>query len=211
MVETDMDIPDTRPDPVNDEEFPDSTDSNIRYAAYASRLRTIALTAHRYVAYTSDIGESFRPVFPQSIVQLGYGISWLYILGDVSYITYRAKLKYDGYKLPHGWKPWDELPDTNKTLQASASPDWKMVGLERLVFQSVASMGLPAFTIHSLVKYSGNWFNKQFPKNVKIRTWGPIGIGLAVVPMLPYAFDKPIEHILAKYIFPGNHHHSKHD
>lgn len=209
MVETDTDIPVQKSDPINVEEFPDSTDSNIRYAAYASRLRTIALTAHRYVAYTSDIGESFRPVFPQAVVKLGYGISWLYILGDVSYITYRAKLKQEGYQLPSGWKPWDELSENNKVLKSNVSPDWKMVGLERLIFQSVASMGLPAFTIHSLVKYSGNWFNKQYPKNAMLRTWGPISIGLAVVPMLPYAFDKPIEHFLSKYVFPGNHRHSQ--
>merc|ERR1712230_18661 len=41
---------------------PDTTDTSMRYAAYANRLRTIMLSAHRYVAYTSDIGESFRPV-----------------------------------------------------------------------------------------------------------------------------------------------------
>lgn len=35
--------------------------TKLRYAAYATRLRTILLSAQRYVAYTSDIGESFRP------------------------------------------------------------------------------------------------------------------------------------------------------
>ena len=34
-------------------------ESGFRYAAYANRLRTILLASHRYVAYTSDIGESF--------------------------------------------------------------------------------------------------------------------------------------------------------
>ena len=38
----------------------ETTDSSVRYAAYASRLRTIMLSAHRYVAYTSDIGEIGR-------------------------------------------------------------------------------------------------------------------------------------------------------
>ncbi|BAO39251.1 MTP18 super family [Kluyveromyces marxianus] len=209
MVETDIEITNPGANLTNNEEFPDSTESNVRYAAYASRLRTIALTAHRYVAYTSDIGESFRPIFPPAVVKLGYGISWMYIIGDVSYMTYRAKLKQEGYLLPTDWKPWDKLSDKNKVLQPNAAPDWKMVGLERMIFQSVASMGLPAFTIHSLVKYSGNFFNKQFPKNAKLRTWGPISIGLAVVPLLPYAFDKPIEHFLAHYVFPGNHKHSK--
>lgn len=192
-------------------EIPDSTESNIRYAAYANRLRTIALAAHRYVAYTSDIGESFRPVFPSTAVKLGYGISWLYIVGDVSYVAWVSKLQKEGRYTP-SLKPWDKLPPVNEELVRSGDldslPDWKLVGLERAIFQSVASMGLPAFTIHSTVKYSGSWFNKQFPQSAVLRTWGPIGLGLSVVPALPYLFDKPIEHLLAK-VFASNHVHDK--
>ncbi|SCU79904.1 LAFA_0B06392g1_1 [Lachancea sp. 'fantastica'] len=187
---------------------PDSTDSNVRYAAYASRLRTIAMASHRYVAYTSDVGESFRPVFSPVFVKLGYGISWAYILGDVSYTSWVAKLRKEG-RYRAGLKPWDEIPAADPKLVESGElahlPDWKMVGLERMIFQSVASMGLPAFTIHSTVKYSGTWFNKQFPKNAALRTWGPIALGLSVVPVLPYLFDKPIEHLLDQ-VFQNNSH-----
>jgi len=52
-------------------------------------------------------------------------------------------------------------------------------------------MGLPAFTIHSVVRYSGRALKDV--KNATIRTWGPVGLGLAVVPALPYMFDKPVE------------------
>ena len=69
---------------------PDSTDSNVRYAAYATRVRTILLSAQRYVAYTSDIGESFRPVAHPYLVRGAYGVSWLYLLGDVSYEGYKS-------------------------------------------------------------------------------------------------------------------------
>lgn len=82
--------------------------------------------------------------------------------------------------------------------------------VQRAVFQSVASMGLPAFTIHSIVKYSGKALKDA--KNKNIRTYGPIGVclllaiqlldasdtsleqlGLAAVPFLPFLFDKPVE------------------
>lgn len=62
---------------------------------------------------------------------------------------------------------------------------------QRAIFQSVASMGLPAFTIHSVVRYSGRALKDV--KNKTIRTWGPIGLGLAVVPFLPTLFDQPVE------------------
>lgn len=71
----------------------ESTESNVRYAAYASRFRTILLSAHRYVAYTSDIGESFRPIAHPIAVKAAYGVSWTYLIGDVGYEGYKAYLR----------------------------------------------------------------------------------------------------------------------
>lgn len=52
--------------------------------------------------------------------------------------------------------------------------DYRAVMAQRAVFQSVASMGLPAFTIHSIVRYSGKALRNA--KNTTIRSWGPIGV-----------------------------------
>ena len=54
--------------------------------------------------------------------------------------------------------------------------DYRAVMAQRAVFQSVASMGLPAFTIHSIVRYSGRALKDA--KNARVRTWGPIGVCL---------------------------------
>ena len=58
----------------------------------------------------------------------------------------------------------------------------------------------PAFTIHSIVRYSGVAFKKMAVKNVSIRRFGPIGLGLAAVPALPYLFDEPVE-TAVEYVF----------
>lgn len=51
---------------------------------------------------------------------------------------------------------------------------------------------LPAFTIHTAVKQAKKAFvNVQNPK---VKAWGPTATGLAIVPVLPYLFDKPVEH-----------------
>ncbi|KAF2485168.1 mitochondrial 18 KDa protein-domain-containing protein [Neohortaea acidophila] len=170
----------------------DSTDSGLRYAAYANRIRTIMLSAHRYVAYTSDIGESFRPVAHPWLVRSAYGISWAYILGDVSYEGYKAYLRNE--KVRHPEKDADANTSTALVVPGHVAPidDYRTIMVQRGIFQSIASMGLPAFTIHSVVRYSGQALKNV--KNTKIRTWGPIGLGLAAVPALPYMFDKPIEH-----------------
>ncbi|KAI9903857.1 hypothetical protein N3K66_000386 [Trichothecium roseum] len=179
---------------------PDSTETNVRYAAYAARARTILLSAHRYVAYTSDIGESFRPVAHPYLVRGAYGISWIYILGDVSHEGYRAywhnqRILNPKLELTSRQEKVTGLPGiaVNPQQPGTVPPleDWRTVMVQRGIFQSLASMGLPAFTIHSVVRYSSRAMKDV--KNKVVRTWTPIGLGLAVVPFLPALFDEPVE------------------
>lgn len=169
----------------------ETTDSSVRYAAYASRLRTIMLSAHRYVAYTSDIGESFRPVAHPNWVRAAYGISWAYLIGDVSYEGYKARVRNQRILNPQSDEDKKEA-EAHPNRMVPAIDDYRTVMAQRAIFQGVASMGLPAFTIHSIVRYSGRAMKNV--KNVRLRTWGPIGLGLAAVPALPYMFDHPVEY-----------------
>jgi len=188
-----------------DRSAPESTESNIRYAAYTTRIRTILSSAHRYVAYTSDIGESFRPVAHPTLVRSAYGISWIYILGDVGYEGYKAYLQNQRTLNPQlalskrqeqltglrSTDSGDPVLDDIKPGVVTPLNDYRTVMVQRGIFQSLASMGLPALTIHSVVRYSGRAMKSV--KNRRIRTWGPIGLGLAVVPFLPTIFDEPVE------------------
>lgn len=55
------------------------------------------------------------------------------------------------------------------------------------------SRALPAFTIHTAVAQARKAFaNARTPQ---IKTWGPTMTGLAIVPILPYLFDHPVEHV----------------
>ena len=70
------------------------------------------------------------------------------------------------------------------SVEVPAIEDYRTVIVQRALFQSVASMGLPAFTIHSIVRYSGRALKGA--KNTMIRTYGPIGVGLAKPEILPF-------------------------
>ncbi|KAH0608702.1 uncharacterized protein H6S33_001836 [Morchella sextelata] len=242
-------------------EAPETTETNIRWAAYANRIRTIMNSAHRYVAYTSDIGESFRPVAHPGLIRTAYGISWLYLTGDVLHEGYKAYISNQATlrggqvvsplpewltpksaekspssegtykpeqvaksvaepittpKPPYAAKPrkvsplsdvrddWDDgSKDAGKNLLNPKGTvpfleDYRTVMVQRAIFQGLASMGLPALTIHTVVRYSGRALKNA--KNTMIRTWGPVGLGLAVVPALPYIFDHPVEHAV-EYVF----------
>ncbi|KAF2729996.1 hypothetical protein EJ04DRAFT_555750 [Polyplosphaeria fusca] len=188
---------------------PDTTSTPVRYAAYASRIRTIMLSAHRYVAYTSDIGESFRPIAHPVLVRGAYAVSWAYLTGDVAHEGYKAYLRNQRMRHPElheGKTPVAAMSAIERVAEkmgvsvgggeegpgrVPAIEDYRAVMAQRAVFQGLASMGLPAFTIHSIVRYSGRALKDAGNKTV--RTWGPIGLGLAAVPFLPYVFDKPVE------------------
>ncbi|KAG7449395.1 uncharacterized protein BT62DRAFT_888291 [Guyanagaster necrorhizus] len=154
----------------------DSTDSDIRYLAYGARLRTALRASTRYIAYTSDVGEAFRPIVPPWVVTAAYGVSWLYLGGDVAYESYKAHRRG---------------PSAVEAAHFSESTRLGLIAVQRATFQSIASMGLPALTIHTIVKQTKKVFvNVQNPK---LKAWGPTVTGLSVVPALPYLYDHPVE------------------
>ncbi|KAJ3548098.1 hypothetical protein NM688_g5337 [Phlebia brevispora] len=158
----------------------DSVDSDVRYMAYAARLRTALRAGHRYIAYTSDVGEAFRPVVPPAIVTAAYGISWLYLAGTSSDVGYES------------YKAYRKGPTPVEAAHFSEPTRLSMIAVKRAVFQSIASMALPAFTIHTAVKQAKKAFVNV--SNPRLKTWGPTVTGLSIVPILPYLFDKPVEH-----------------
>ena len=50
---------------------------------------------------------------------------------------------------------------------------------------------LPAFTIHTAVRYSKPLFTNV--RNPRLKMWGPTVTGLSLVPGLPFVFDHPVE------------------
>lgn len=137
-------------------------------------------------------------------VRAAYGISWAYILGDVGYEGYKAywhnrRVRDPALLLTDRQQKLTGLHNSDSPAVAQLQPgvvppleDYRTVMVQRAIFQSLASMGLPALTIHSVVRYSGRAMKGL--KNATLRTWGPIGLGLAVVPALPSLFDEPVEH-----------------
>ncbi|KAI8824111.1 mitochondrial 18 KDa protein-domain-containing protein [Fimicolochytrium jonesii] len=150
----------------------ESTDTPLRFLAYAARFKTLAITGTRYLAYTSDVGEAFRPVVHKNLVNAAYGISFAYVGFDVA---------LEGYK----------------AAQRNADKmEIARVVAERGVFQGLASLLLPALTIHTVVDMTGKAL-KSRPKTAFVR-WTPTVAGLFVVPFLPIMYDHPVEHLVAK-------------
>jgi fission process protein 1 len=166
-------------------------DTNARFAGYtAAFARSV-----RYLAFTSDFGEAFRPIAHPRLVTMTYGISWAYCGADVFWEAYKAKQR-----------------------GASREELYHLVS-ERSVFQAVASMALPALSIHTTV----NLGKKFFGRIGRFQKWGPTVAGLSLIPFLPFMFDHPVEHALNRLWMnyspwrhavtgqqPGNSHDKQH-
>lgn len=144
-------------------------DTNARYVGYTRSLARLA----RYLAFTSDVGEAFRPVVDSRIVSFAYFVSFSYCFADVGYEAY--KLDKRGYKNEH-----------NETITMTQCV------VERTAFQLIASMAIPTLIIHSTVDITA----KILKKFNRFQKWGPTIAGLCVVPLLPLYIDHPVEHAL---------------
>ncbi|KAF9575324.1 hypothetical protein BGW38_008238 [Lunasporangiospora selenospora] len=148
----------------------DTVETPARYLAYLGRYRNLFIASSRYLAYSSDVGEAFRPVTSKVFVNSMYGVSFAYVGFDVVYEGYKAKMAGA-----------DDAVVRNTVIK-------------RTVFQGLASLVLPAVTIHTVVHQSAKLFKSS--ANATLKRWGPTAIGLMVVPALPYMFDHPIETVV---------------
>jgi fission process protein 1 len=99
----------------------------IRYAGYLGRVAAILKPLSgvaRYAAFTSDVGEAFRPVVSPKLVKASYAVAWTYVAGDIAYHTHEAR---------------------------TAGRDPVRAAAHATVFQVTASMLLPTLIIHSQV------------------------------------------------------------
>ena len=141
-------------------------------AGKAAAVKTAAAEGARYVAYSSDVGESMRPVLKPWMVNATYGIA----VGYVGYDAYaEVRRKAD---LGHG----------NDVLLATCA--------HKLVFHAAVSLALPAVIIHSAVHRSHALFAKEtFAHLPRLVKFGPSAVGLGLIPFMPL-FDEPAEHVL---------------
>lgn len=141
-------------------------------AGAVSKAKAVAADGARYVAYSSDVGESFRPVLKPWMVNATYGIAGVYVLGDCAHAVREKQLG--------GWG--------TDTLVATA--------VHRFTFHAIVSLAIPALVIHTAVHQSHNLFeHAAFAKFPKVVKWGPSAIGMAIIPFLPL-MDPPAEHVI---------------
>jgi hypothetical protein len=153
----------------NPQEEPKTTDTDLRYLGYFGRLRNLVAvkaaalsSVARYSAYTSDVvssvsttsfniskqGRSFSTNSPPECCSL---CIWS-LLGICNHRCKQWRFTRNMVTITHiGYKDWHAGKDKSEVTRTV---------LSRTIFQSLASMALPAFAIHTQV----HLFQKVFAK-----------------------------------------------
>ena len=140
-------------------------------SARARQLVRMLLVRYRLVAFTSEVGESLRPLIQPWKVDLAYVVSWLYCIVDV----------------------------VLSGIEASAA-GWRTGAIARnvvhmVIFHSIATMLIPAVLIHEAVHYSAVLIRACGASGMPYAKWWPTALGLALIPAMPL-FDPPVEALL---------------
>ena len=140
----------------------------LRYTAYG-RAIVAALRSLRYIAYGSELAEAFRPIVSALTVLALYIMTFSYMISVIFLGGFHA-LK-NGFGALHAAREM----------------------AHELVFQTIANLILPTGLVHTLVHCSHDLLFSHFDDAVA--KWGPILLGLSVIPFLP-RLDPMLEHIL---------------
>ena len=125
-------------------------------------------TAVRYFGYANEIGEAFRPLAPAPIVTFSYLVAFTYIAAD----SYSQGAKVVDSSSGGGWKKPSVL-----------------ASIDSLLFQFMASVIFPSFTINRWVTFFGTVLSElpeeQF-SNVptELLQYLPTATGLILIPII---------------------------
>lgn len=117
----------------------------------------------RPLAYTNEFGESFRHIFPKLIAP-AYIISFGYIGLDIA----------------------------NKVI--NTKPERRITtAFDNILWHGIASIAVPSFTIHSIVKITRKFSTKRIMPPV---------LGLAAIPFIVIPIDHGTDYLMDNYIRP---------
>jgi len=126
-------------------------------------------TPVRLLGYANEVGEAFRKLVPSAVVKASYGVSFAYVLADTFDKTKKA-------------------PEGKKAVYA----------VDTLIWQTLASIAIPGFTINRICALSYFLLNKSKGMSPSARLWTTTAIGLASIPFIVKPIDHGVDYVMDK-------------
>ncbi|XP_039628195.1 mitochondrial fission process protein 1 [Polypterus senegalus] len=130
----------------------------------------------RFLGYANEVGEAFRALVPVGLVWATYGVATAYVTAD-------AIDKGKKAAVAHGESPG------KSTRVATAVVD-------TFVWQALASVAIPGFTINRVCAASLFLLAKTTRWPLPVRKWTTTAIGLSTIPFIIKPIDRSVDYLL---------------
>lgn len=132
-------------------------------------------TPVRYLGYSNELGEAFRPLISKALVNFSYVVATGYVLAD----TYSKASRV--YNLP-------------VALGGGAKKATIKAG-DVLLWQMLASVIIPGFTINRICWGTGRLL-KMAKAAKTLQKTAPTAVGLASIPLIIHPIDKLMDYVM---------------
>jgi fission process protein 1 len=139
----------------------------VRYVSNLFAKPHIILQKTRFLAYVSEVGESFRPIIPRWLVNSAYGVSIGYVGIDTIIHTWNVnKLLKDKLNRDYENKTFIDKAYLDNLNQIKFQTFVNF--MDKSIWHTFASMVLPMYAVHGVVD-TADWYLKSLlqHKNIK--------------------------------------------
>ncbi|NXY82278.1 MTFP1 protein, partial [Alcedo cyanopectus] len=124
--------------------------------------------------YANEVGESFRPLVPLSVVWASYGVASAYVTTDAIHKGRKAATVSD--------------PDQATRVGVAV--------VDTFIWQSLASVAIPGFTINRLCAASLALLGALTHWPLPLRRWTTTALGLATIPLIITPIDRTVDFLM---------------
>uniref|UniRef100_A0AC11EM16 Mitochondrial fission process 1 n=1 Tax=Ovis aries TaxID=9940 RepID=A0AC11EM16_SHEEP len=126
--------------------------------------------------YANEVGEAFRSLVPAAVVWLSYAVSSSYVLADA---------------IDKGKKARD-VPGP----EAGRSSRVTVAVVDTFVWQALASVAIPGFTINRVCAASLYILSSATRWPLAVRKWTTTALGLLAIPVIIHPIDRSVDFLL---------------
>ena len=168
----------------------------------------------RYLGYANEVGESFRYQFPRLVgpsyvVAFGYCLADALVSGREAYSTKPTPAVVDAVSTTSSLASGSNNNSNNQLNDKITAPDKNFVDndamsramlsfTDTLVWQSLASVGIPGLVINQIVKASRYAVAKTRPGLLPtiVAKWMPTAAGLGSIPLIIQPIDDFVDYVM---------------
>uniref|UniRef100_A0A8D0DY09 Mitochondrial fission process protein 1 n=1 Tax=Salvator merianae TaxID=96440 RepID=A0A8D0DY09_SALMN len=128
----------------------------------------------RYLGYANEVGESFRAIVPVSLVWASYGVATLYVTADAV----------------------DKGKKAAMSAEESHARRATIAVVDTFVWQALASVIIPGFTINRICKASLYLMGSMTRWPLPVRKWATTAVGLSAIPFIIKPIDRSVDYLM---------------